>query len=725
MFSAITQWRSETSGETGRRPLERRKESRVDSSTGRRARLGLAAVVAVAAGLLGSGGVAGAVDGTLELVSQPTGVADPDTNYAYFEGASADGGRVFFATTQKLTADDTDTGREDVYERAGGVTTLVSQPTGVADPDTADAFFHGVSADGSRVIFSTTEKLTADDTDTDLRDVYERAGGVTTLVSQPTGVADPATDHARFQGASADGSRVFFATDQKLTAEDTDTGREDVYERAGGVTTLVSQPSGVADPDTDGASFAGASADGGRVFFDTTQQLTADDTDSGFNDVYERAGGVTTLVSQPSGVADPDTDGAGFEGASADGGRVFFATSQRLAADDTDGGLFDVYERAGGVTTLVSQPTGVADPGTGFVEFGGASADGSRVFFITPQQLAADDSDGGWFDVYERAGGVTTLVSQPTGVADPGPDHAFFEGASADGGRVFFDTGQGLTADDTDGGLFDVYERAGGVTTLVSQPTGVADPNTDEAFFAGASADGGRVFFDTTQKLTADDSDTNRQDVYERAGGVTTLVSQPSGVADPDTDEAFFVGASAGGNRVFFETAQRLTADDNDSALWDVYAAGSPDPPPPAPDGPPGAPSTPPAGSAAGPSTRPALLLGACANKRLGSAGRDVLDGTTAGDTLRGLAGNDRLNGLASRDCLSGGPGRDRLHGGPDRDRLLGGEGRDRIAAGSGNDRVLARGQARDTIDCGAGQRDVALVDRHDRTRRCEQVRRR
>jgi hypothetical protein len=36
---------------------------------------------------------------------------------------------------------------------------------------------------------------------------------------------------------------------------------------------------------------------------------------------------------------------------------------------------------------------------------------------------------------------------------------------------------------------------------------------------------------------------------------------------------------------------------------------------------------------------------------------------------------------------------------------------------------VDSRGAARDTIDCGPGRRDVAIVDPLDNTSRCEQVR--
>ena len=307
--------------------------------------------------------------------------------------------------------------------------------------------------------------------------------------------------------------------------------------------------------------------------------------------------------------------------------------------------------------------------------------------------------------MYERAGGVTTLVSQPSGVADPDTEDAEFGGASADGGRVFFNTPQKLTADDTDTDRHDVYERAGGVTTLVSQPSGIADDDTDGASFDGASADGGRVFFGTSQKLTADDSDSGLADVYERAGGVTTLVSQPSGIADPGTGHVGFFDASVGGNRVFFETPQSLNAADIDGARWDIYAAGSPDPPPPPPVPPAGGP---PAGPGSPQSLPPrGLLPGACANETRGSRGPDVLDGSAAGDLLRGLAGNDRLNGLAGEDCLFGGAGKDRLSGGAGKDRLFGGAGKDRLSGGAGNDR-LSGGTGNDTLTGGKGTNKIS-----------------
>ena len=73
-------------------------------------------------------------------------------------------------------------------------------------------------------------------------------------------------------GATDDGSRVFFETDEPMVASDTDT-EQDVYERTGGVTTLVSTGPGDATSTPALASFGETSADGTHVFFETAQQL--------------------------------------------------------------------------------------------------------------------------------------------------------------------------------------------------------------------------------------------------------------------------------------------------------------------------------------------------------------------------------------------------------------------------------------------------------------------
>ena len=106
-------------------------------------------------------------------------------------------------------------------------------------------------------------------------------------------------------------------------------------------------------------------------------------------------------------------------------------------------------------------------------------------------------------------------------------------------------------------------------------------------------------------------------------------------------------------------------------------------------------------------------VLGEAASKR-GTAGPDTLTGTAAADTLSGLGAGDTLSGRGGADRVLGGPGGDKLTGGPAADRVLG---------GPGNDRLLARDGSADTVNCGPGSGDVAVVDNSDRVASsCEQV---
>ena len=470
-----------------------------------------------------------------------------------FRGASADGTRVIFQSSEPLVASDTDT-RMDLYERTAGVTTLLSVgPNG--GNGAFNAAFSAVSQNGSRVFFRTSEALVASDTDT-TQDLYERASGVTSLIS--TGTTGAGGSAVIFDAISPDGSAVLFDTAEQLVASDTDTWR-DVYRRAGGTTTLVSVGAGDSD-----ALFAGASSDATRVFFTSEAPFAASDFDT-MQDVYESTGGTVTHLSigpvGGNGNEDFDYD-TFFDGASADGSKVWMHTDEVLVAGDTDAAV-DVYERAGAAISVVSTgPSGGNAEQGAF--FNGASADGSRVFFDTQEQLTGSDSDPST-DIYERAGGATTLIS--TGPAGGnGTFFSAFQRATTDGSRVFFHTPEGLVAEDTDG-MQDVYQRQGGTTTLIS--TGPLNANAPfPASFKGMSQTGTRVFFDTAANLVPHASGIY-PDLYERESDVTTFLS--SGPLGGNGDFfAFFAGASSDGSRVFFETDERLVTGDTDTSQ-DVY----------------------------------------------------------------------------------------------------------------------------------------------------------
>ncbi len=131
-----------------------------------------------------------------------------------------------------------------------------------------------------------------------------------------------------------------------------------------------------------------------------------------------------------------------------------------------------------------------------------------------------------------------------------------------------------------------------------------------------------------------------------------------------------------------------------------------------------------------------------------GTDGNDTLNGTGGADVIAALAGDDTVNALGGRDLVYGGPGNDTIDagngidvvlggegndtilggngpdllrgragddtvdGGDGRDVLFGGWGADTLRGGNGNDRLhaVAKDGQLDTLDCGPGNRDVAVV---------------
>ena len=168
---------------------------------------------------------------------------------------------------EALTADDTDT-RVDIYEHVvGGGTNLVS--TGAQGGNGAfDASIQQHHAGRVARPVRTAEQLVAADTDT-AEDTYDRSGGTTTLVStgpQATFCFSSATP-AYSYGISPDGNRILFTTSDRLVPEDTDCA-QDVYERAGGTTTtLISKGSQTQAGFVRLADPAGFSSDLDTVYF--------------------------------------------------------------------------------------------------------------------------------------------------------------------------------------------------------------------------------------------------------------------------------------------------------------------------------------------------------------------------------------------------------------------------------------------------------------------------
>lgn len=414
-----------------------------------------------------------ASQGDPSCATEGCGNGETDSSFA-FEGVPAEGGKVFFTTSEQLNSADKDSSL-DIYVRdlEAGTTELVSAgdsscTVGSCGNGTQGASFRGTDETGDKAYFTTTESLAEGDTDTEESDIYERdlTTGRTFLVSVPGTCPNPLPPgqncEPSFGGASPDGSHVFFETNERISGEDKDSS-QDVYGWSGGTPVLES----IGPDGGNGSSivtYSGTSGDGSTVYFQTNEKLDATaDTDSA-EDVYQRSGGVTSLVSTGEEGRGNGGAAAVFSWASTAAGPqvAVFRTGEQLTSEDKDNSQ-DVYKRSGGVTTLVSiGPEG----GNGEVDanFAGASADGSKIFFVTTESLVAQDKDSS-LDVYMRSGKVTTLVS--TGqINGNGEFLAALHGVSADGSKAFFVTQERLTEGDVDTEN-DVYGWTEGASTLL------------------------------------------------------------------------------------------------------------------------------------------------------------------------------------------------------------------------------------------------------------------
>jgi hypothetical protein len=231
---------------------------------------------------------------------------------AAFAGASSNLNHVLFESSAQLLPGAPETFAEGLYENLEGNVKLVGiLPDGKpAASSTAgagsSAFYpnagqmsdkraeHAISTDGSRVVFQApADGAAPDPAQSEMPEVYDRIGGGETIeLSAPESGAEQSkcevkvgtcnAEPASFWEASADGSRVFFTSTAELTTQ-SNTGPansgDDLYEYN------FSKPAGerltdltVDFADANGAEVQGVvdtSADGSYVYFVAYEQLVA------------------------------------------------------------------------------------------------------------------------------------------------------------------------------------------------------------------------------------------------------------------------------------------------------------------------------------------------------------------------------------------------------------------------------------------------------------------
>lgn len=295
------------------------------------------------------------------LVSPRRNPADPPPADITFVGAASDGATVYISTEEQLTADAKQPGPAIYrYDVAGDALTLIATGSSIAPL--------AVSADGSSLFYRATLGLPQ---------LFVYRGGAPTMIGAlfPTDTAFPyhvgsGTQMQRGLRVTSDGSVAVFVSQSPALSPGSPAGLPQVYrwEAGSGVTRLSTSTTastplvatignfatpfpifpnrfrGEVPAMGDGMGLYGRamSTDGGVVFFDSAEQLVAEDTNT-FNDVYEWRDGAVRLVSTGRSQSD-----SFYLDNSADGSTVFFLTDEALVGQD-DNAVRDVYAaRAGG-----------------------------------------------------------------------------------------------------------------------------------------------------------------------------------------------------------------------------------------------------------------------------------------------------------------------------------------------------------------------------------------
>jgi Tol biopolymer transport system component len=403
----------------------------------------------------------------------------------------------------------------EVFQRhlSGDLATrLISRPAdGSSRPPQAgpvDSGSRAISADGRYVVFSSTAPL---DGPGGAEQVYVRDVllSTTRLVSRASGAdGAPANAGSAESAISADGTKVAFTSSATNLADGADGIQAQVYVRdlVANTTTLVS--TGASGPSNLGAGDVALSQDGSRIAFQSyaTNLVPGDSNNNADIFVRDLLAGTTVAASLTAAGGQPNANADALS-ISADGTRVGWTTSASNIAGVADSAehLY-VRDLAAGTTTLVDR---AADGSPGYVSNGNRvamSADGNRFAFESNAKLTPDATQThGHVYVRDVAAGTTTVASiAPDGTQAAGA--ATNVSISPDGTRVAFHTSSSNFPAPTDRGAEWMRDLVAGTTTLLSARDGSLVPADDGGWEVSLSADGGCAVFQSTDATLASPS---------------------------------------------------------------------------------------------------------------------------------------------------------------------------------------------------------------------------
>jgi hypothetical protein len=434
---------------------------------------------------------------------------------------SADGSHLVFGSSAQFESGG-NIGEVSIYDRdlSAGTTQVVST-TPLGETMSGEVGELDISSDGSRILVG--EEVSTDAAGNHYWHLFMHLGNSPESVDlMPTASAG-----ALFAGMSGDGSKVFFTTSDSLEAADEDTSA-DLYEvdiSAGGaaaapkrLSTGATTPVGNVDScdpvaNADGNNWnavGGASANrcgvvaigggggvassDGTVYFFSPEALDGSGTLNEPNLFVIRPGQsphfIATLEPNNSAVRDAVKDGEvhryGDFQATPSGDFAVFTSSLPLTGYLTGGrGEVFRYDVEGQETACASCAPTNARPffsGDATLASKGLSvSDDGRVFFTSPEPLALFDSDAKK-DVYEWVDGKPQLISSGISPFDSG-----LLSAGSNGTDAYFFTRDTLAPEDENGTLMKIYDarEKGGFFSIPDPPQCAA---SDECHGPGSRA---------------------------------------------------------------------------------------------------------------------------------------------------------------------------------------------------------------------------------------------
>jgi hypothetical protein len=392
------------------------------------------------------------LDGSFTWVNRGSDMAPAGSDGVQFAGASADALTVFFTDADNRQYEP-DAPNGGVYKRSGQTTTVIKDENGapITNPGLR---FAGISANGSVVAIQ----------DSNAAYVYEQDLGHAVRISNtPLGLFD-----ASPIGVSTDGSKFLFVTSQPLVPDDGDSAL-DIYEYEVSTGDFRRLSGTVAGPGPGNGeanvNLVLVSPDGSAVYFTSTEQLDGSKGVSGAPNLYRAEGGaIHYAVSLTGGELHRPR-------LTRDGSELLFESSDRLTAyDNAEHTEIYAYDSSDGGTVCVScRPNGEVPSGD--ASFGGnanfygsppkenADQHGERIFFQSTDAVLPQDINGKG-DVYEfdAPSATTSLIS--TGES---PNPSFLAGNSADGRDIFFASVDSLRPNDQNVGTQKLFDaRIGG-----------------------------------------------------------------------------------------------------------------------------------------------------------------------------------------------------------------------------------------------------------------------